>query len=389
MSADHSHSPDAAPIAISRPSLGREEEEAARDTLRSGWVGQGPRVAAFEERLAAVLEAPHVVAFSSGTSALHLSLLALGIGPGDDVLVPASSFVATANAVLMTGAQPRFADVDPATANLDVEDAARRLTPRTRALLVVHQLGLPADLEACLRLCARHGLSLVEDAACALGSRHGTEPIGRPHGALAAFSFHPRKVITTGEGGAVTTADATLAERLRRLRNHGAESQGVPPHRADAVRYPALGYNARMSDLAAAVGIAQLARLPALLERRAALAARYHARLGSHHALALPRLDPPGVTPSWQSFQLLVAGPHSPSSLADALAREGIDTRPGLTAIHREPLYATSNAGLSLPGAERIAERGLMLPLHPGLTYDDVDRVSTALLDALAREIPK
>lgn len=381
-----STTPNLPPIAISRPFLGEEEEQAAREALRSGWVGQGPRVAELEDRLKTLLGAPHAVALSSGTAALHLALLALEIGPGDEVVVPASSFIATANVVLMAGARPVLADVDPRTANLDVGDAAQRITSRTRALLVVHQLGLPADLPACLTLCARHDLALVEDAACALGSRHGAEPIGRPHGIMACFSFHPRKVITTGEGGAITTADGKLAERLRLLRNHGAEPTGLPVHRGDALRYPSLGFNARMSDLAAAVGLAQLGRLPVLLARRAALAARYHRLLEGHPALLLPDPAPTRVTPNWQSYQVLLSGecPHAPADLADALAAQGVDTRPGLTAIHREPLYAAANPGLTLPGVERIAARGLMLPLHPGLSDEDVDRVCEALTAALA-----
>lgn len=378
---------EAAPrIPISRPSLGAEEERAAAEALRSGWIGQGPRVAAFEAALAQTLGAPEVVVLSSGTAALHLALLALDVGPGDEVVVPASSFVATANAVLMTGARPVFADVDPHTANLDPEDATRRFTPRTRALMVVHQLGLPANLEACLALCESRGIPLVEDAACALGARVGGTPIGRPHGAVACFSFHPRKVITTGEGGAVTTADAGLATRLRALRNHGAEAGPGPAHHGGAVRYPALGYNARLSDLAAAVGIVQLGRLSGLVARRAALAARYHQRLGAQPDLELPELSPPGVTPCWQSYQLLLGpGCALPRDIvADALSLAGIDTRPGLTAIHTEPLYTAGAAPPSLPGTERVAARGLMLPLYPELTEAEVDRVCEVLLGVLS-----
>lgn len=371
---------------MARPVLGVEEAEAVASALRSGWVGQGPQVAAFEERLAELLGAAHVVAVSSGTTGLHVSLLALGIGPGDEVIVPASSFVATANAVLMTGARPVFADVHPRTANLDLQDAAARITTATRALLVVHQLGLPVDLRACLALCAERGISLVEDAACALGSWYGGEPIGRPHGAMACFSFHPRKVITTGEGGAISTSDSGLAEHLRRLRNHGALASGLPAHLPSAVTYPELGFNGRMSDLAAAVGLVQLGRLPALLERRAALAARYHRLLAGHSDLELPELAPSGVVPNWQSFQLLVSETSrlSRDALAEALFAAGIDTRPGLMALHREPLYSASAPLEGLPGAETVAARGMMLPMHPGLTDDDADRVAGKLLDVLS-----
>ncbi len=371
------------PIPITRPTLGPEEQAAVAETLASGWVGQGPRTAAFEQELARLTGAPHAVATSSGTAALHLALLTLGLGPGDEVLVPASSFIATANAVRMVGATPVFADVELGSCNLDPADAAGRITPRTRALLVVHQLGHPADLDACGDLAARHGLALVEDAACALGSRHRGTPVGRPHGALACFSFHPRKVITTGEGGAVTTADPALDARLRQLRNHGAEATGAPAHLPGALRFTALGYNHRMSDLQAAVGIAQLARLDALVARRRALAARYAARLGGHPAWDLPAA-PPEAEPNWQSYQLLLAEDHAPpvADVARALDTAGVASRPGLTALHREPLYHHPHAP-ALPNAERIAAWGLQIPLFPDLTDAQADRVCDALLAAV------
>jgi perosamine synthetase len=404
------------PIPITRPTLGPEEQSAVAETLASGWVGQGPRTATFEKELARLTGAPHAVATASGTAALHLALLALGLGPGDEVIVPASSFIATANAVRMVGATPVFADVALGACNLDPADAAARITPRTRALLVVHQLGHPADLDACGDLAARHGLALVEDAACALGSRYRGTPVGRPHGALACFSFHPRKVITTGEGGAVTTADPALDARLRQLRNHGAEASGAEAsgaeaHLPGAVRFTALGYNYRMSDLQAAVGLAQLARLDALVARRRALAARYAARLGGHPARrgghparrgghparrgghparrgghpawSLPQA-PPATEPNWQSYQLLLAEDHAPpvADVARALQAAGVASRPGLTALHREPLYHHPHAP-ALPNAERIAAWGLQIPLFPDLTDAQADRVCDALLAAV------
>ncbi len=372
------------PIPITRPTLGPEEEAAVAEVLRSGWVGQGPRTAAFEARLAEITGAPHALATSSGTTALHLALLALGLGPGDEVVVPASSFIATANAVRMVGAAPVFADVDLATCNLDPADATQRIGPRTRALLVAHQLGHPADLDGCRDLCAAHGLRLVEDAACALGSRYGDAPVGRPHGDVACFSFHPRKVLTTGEGGALTTADPALDDRLRRLRNHGAVATGQPAHAPGSVVYPDLGYNFRLSDLQAAVGLVQLDRLEALVARRQALAALYTERLRDHPALALPA-PRPNTESNWQSYQVLLtdACAGSPREVADALAHQGIATRSGLTAIHREPLYLAADAtGPALPHAERIAARGLFIPLFPDLSDAQAHRVCDALLEA-------
>jgi perosamine synthetase len=364
-------------LPIARPTLGDAEAAAVAEVLASGWVGQGPRVAALEARLAAFLGAPEVVVVSSGTAALHLALLALGVGPGDEVIVPSLSFVATANAVRHAVATPVFAEVEADTLNLDPADVARRITARTRVIMVVHQLGYPADLPALLALAHAHGLPLLEDAACALGSTLDGVPLGRPHGVAACFSFHPRKVITTGEGGAVTTADPALAEAVRRLRNHGASPA------PGGVAYDALGYNFRMSDLQAAVGGVQMDRLAALVARRRALAARYDARIGSLPGIALPRVIAGGEA-SFQSYHLRVTPecPRTVAEIATHLGREGIATRPGLTAIHREPLYARDD--LRLPATEALSREGLFLPLYPDLGEDDVDRVC----DAFAEMVP-
>lgn len=377
--ADDSAAPGPEPIPIARPWLGPEEEEALTAALRTRWVGQGPRVADFETRLAARLGAPHAVAVSSGTAALHLGLLAADLGPGHEVIVPGLSFIATANAVRMTGAEPIFADVDPETYNLDPADAAQRITPATRAILVVHQLGLPADLGALGRLTRKHNLLLLEDAACALGSRLGSDPIGRPHGALCCFSFHPRKVITTGEGGAVTTADDVLAARVRQLRNHGAANG---PDGAAEPSYVELGYNYRLSDLHAAVGLIQLDRLDEILARRRALAALYDARLGRHPGIQIPHV-PDGCTPNYQSYMLVVGDAHDPQALAETLASQGIATRSGLTAMHLEPAFADRRPAPALPHCERLSRRGLFLPLYPELTEEQAARVCDALLRAL------
>jgi perosamine synthetase len=371
-------------IPIARPWLGAAEARAVAEALADRWVGQGPRVAEFERRLAQRVGADHAVAVSSGTTALHLALVVAGVGPGDEVVLPALSFIATANAVRMTGADVVFADVDPVTLNLDPDDAARRITPRARALLVVHQLGLPADLPRLSGLAAERGLVLIEDAACALGSRHGDVPIGRPHGRLACFSFHPRKVITTGEGGAVTTGDAALAARLRQLRNHGAVAD---PRRPGGITYPEVGYNYRMSDLHAAVGLAQLDRLDEMLQRRQDIAGQYDARLSAHPGLALPP-RPPEATHSYQSYHVTLTDPAGPTSadLVVRLAARGIAARAGLTAIHREPAYADLAAG-PLPHAETLSRRGLFLPIYPELDEGAVARVCDSLLAALKGKV--
>lgn len=370
-------------IPITRPWLGAEEARAVAGALEDRWVGQGPRVARFERRLATWVGANHAVAVSSGTTALHLALVVSDMGPGDEVIVPALSFIATANAVRMVGARVVFADVDPATGNLDPADAARRITPRTRGLIAVHQLGLPADLARLAYLADEHGLTLIEDAACALGSRWQGEPIGRPHGALACFSFHPRKIITTGEGGALTVPDGETADRLRRLRNHGCEAAPDPP---EGIKYAGLGYNYRMSDLHAAVGLAQLDRLDEILKRRRDIARRYDTRLSCHPSLSTPPVVP-GATHNYQSYQVILTddAPTTAADLVVRLAARSISARGGLTAIHREPAYADETTP-PLPHTEALSRRGLFLPIYPELGDDDVARVCDALIAALEGE---
>ncbi len=373
-------------IPITRPWLGAAETQGVAEALEDRWVGQGPRVAQFERRLAARVGASQAVALSSGTTALHLALVATGLGPGDEVIVPALSFIATANAVRMVGGRVVFADVDPATLNLDPADAARRITPRTRGIIVVHQLGLPADLTRLGDLADKHHLTLIEDAACALGSSWRNTPIGRPHGALACFSFHPRKIITTGEGGAITTSDDSVANQLRRLRNHGGETtpDSTGQGRSQGpIHYAQLGYNYRMSDLHAAVGLAQLDRLDEILKRRRRIARRYDARLRNHPSLITPPVIP-DATHNYQSYHVTLTedAPATTADIVTRLAAESISAQCGLTAIHREPAYADEPTP-TLPHTERLNQRGLFLPIYPELTDDEVTRVCDALIAAL------
>jgi perosamine synthetase len=376
-------------VPLAKPSFGPEEERLLVQALRSGWVTQGPRVEEFEARFAEAVGAPHAVAVSSGTTALFLALHALGIGPGDEVIAPSLTFIATANAIVHAGATPVLVDVEPETCNLDPAAVAEAVTPRTRAILAVHQLGLPADLDALEAVAARHGLAFVEDAACAVGARHCGRPIGGS-GRPCAFSFHPRKLLVTGEGGMLTLADTALAGRLRRLRHQGMSISDLERHRSERAvveSYPEIGYNFRLSDLQAAVGIAQLARLEAFLAERRRLAARYDAAFAGSHVLR-PRA-PEWAAPNHQSYlvRLRGAGGEARQEVLDRLHARGIGARRGLMAVHLEPAYRDRPPRHPLPHSEAAAASTLVLPLVPGLADDDqdyvIDELRTAVTAAL------
>ncbi len=382
--------PDDEVLHVARPVLGAEEIAAVTEVIASGWVAQGPRVAAFESAFAAGQHAAHGVALTSCTTALHLALLVHGVGPGDDVVVPSLSFIATANAARYVGARPVFADVDPDTAALTVDTVAAALTPATRAVVVAHQGGVPADADALRRFCTERGLVLVEDAACAAGSTLRGRPVGQ--GALAAaWSFHPRKVITTGEGGMVTTDDPEVAARLRRLREHGMSVSAADRHgqvRAVQEHYLEVGFNFRMTDLQAALGLVQLDRLAGLVAERRALAARYQDLLAGTAELACVH-DPEYGTTNYQSFWVLLTDPRvDRDAVLDRLAEAGISARRGIMAAHLEPAYADTTAGApagALPATETLTRRSLILPLFPGMTSAQQDRVVAGLHAALVR----
>lgn len=365
-------------LPIIRPVLGAAEAEAAAAVVRSGWVLQGPQVAAFERELAAFTGAPHACAVSSGTAALYLALRAVGVGAGDEVVTVSHTFIATANAIRHCGATPVFVDVEARTFNVDPRLVEAALTPRTRAILCVHQIGMPCDLRALVALARAHGLPLVEDAACAAGSEvlwdGAWQRIGRPHGDIACFSFHPRKLLTTGDGGAITTARREWDERARSLRQHGT---------LDGSTFAEVGWNFRMTDIQAAVGRKQLERLPGLIVRRRALADAYREALASVPGVAAP-FEPEWARSNWQSYCVLLPEHAAHAAVAARLAAEGIATRPGITNVHRERAYAVTHGHLSLPASERARARALILPLSDDMTRADVDRVAQALARALA-----
>jgi dTDP-4-amino-4,6-dideoxygalactose transaminase len=374
-------------IPFSRPEFDESEARAVADVLASGWVSQGPKVEQFEELFAERIGVRHAVATTSCTTALHLALVVAGVGPGDEVICPSYSFIATANAILYAGATPVFADVEPDTWNLDPRDVEKRVTPRTKAILAVHQVGLAADLDR-LRAAAVPRVTIVEDAACAIGSTYHGRPVGSS-GNLACFSFHPRKTISTGEGGMLTTDDGDIAEHARRLRSHAASVSALSRHQAKGVvfeEYNELGYNYRLSDLQAAVGVEQLRKLDHLLARRRAAAGRYNAAFGSLAEVAIPAA-PSYAGHAYQSYGLYLTANcrcDRDETLRE-LAGLGISCRRGIPPIHLEPLYANRYGPISLPVTEEVAARSIFLPIFASLSDADQRRVIDAVRSLLTR----
>lgn len=379
-------------INVMKPWLGDEEARALADVVASGWVAQGPKVKEFESRFAKSQGVRHGVATSSCTTALHLALVVAGIGPGDDVVVPSLSFIATANAVTYVGARPVFCDVDPVTGNVTAETIHAALTLDTRAVIVVDQGGVPLDLDTIRRLCNRHEITVIEDAACAVGSTYKGRPVGV--GAdVAVWSFHPRKILTTGEGGMLTTNRADWAARARTLREHSMSVSAADRHGsllAPAEDYLEVGFNYRMTDLQAAVGIVQLGRLAAVLERRRDIAARYVAGLSRLPGLRLVS-DPPYGTTNFQSFwvEVLPNFGTTRDGLLEKLAESGISARRGIMAAHRQPAYRWRDSGGGLlQHTERLNDRTLILPVYHELDDDGLDRIIGAIRTAAAETRP-
>lgn len=365
-------------IPVAAPALVGREREYVDDCLASSWISSaGDYIERFEEAFAAICAVPHGIACSSGTSAIHTALLALGAGPGDEVIVPTLTFVASANPVVDCEATPVFVDAEPATWNLDPDRIAAAVTPRTTGILVVHLYGHPADMDPILEIAERHGLWVLEDAAEAHGAHYRDRVVGSI-GHAAAFSFYGNKIITTGEGGMVVTADAQLAERARLLRGQGQDP-------ARRYWFPRHGFNYRMTNVAAAIGLAQTERFAWHLGRRREIAGWYRERLGATAALSLsPELE-------WaRSAFWMTCATVAPEAACDrdglmaALHAAGIETRPFFTPMHALPLYRDVAAGHSFPVADDLAARGLNLPSGALLTRAEIDRVCDAVLAALA-----
>ncbi len=366
-------------IPIAKPYLTQDEAQAAYDTILTGWITQGPRVAEFEDKFAQYTGAHYAVAVSNCTTALHLSMIVAGIQEGDEVICPSLSYIATANCIRYVGAVPVFAEVDAATYNLDVADAARKITAKTRAILLVHQIGMPADIEAFSRLCKQHNLKLIEDAACAAGSSYRGKRIGS-HSELVCFSFHPRKVITTGDGGMIATSREDYYQRLKLLRQHGMAVSDRVRHESSNViitDHLELGYNYRMTDVQAAIGIKQLEKLDWIVNERRKIAAYYHEALKDIETIRLP-LEANGYFSNYQSYSVYLK-PNCPvvrNDLMQKLLEEGIATRSGIMTTHRETAYLEYCNGLKLPVSEDVCDRSILLPLYVPMEGTEMQKIT-------------
>lgn len=372
-------------IPIIRPVMDEREASAARRVILSGWITQGPEVAAFENEFAAFVGAPHACAVSNCTTALHLALLAVGVGAGDEVVTVSHSYIATANAIRHCGAEPVFVDIEPCSYNIDATLVEAAITSRTRAILCVHQMGMPCDLAAIVDIGARRSLPVIEDAACAVGSEilwNGRwERIGRPHADIACFSFHPRKVMSTGDGGMLTTANAGWDAKFRLLRQHGMSVPDTVRHGSAQVifeSYPIVGYNYRMTDIQAAVGREQLRRLPEIVARRRELANRYAELLAGSPGIETPA-EPTWGRTNWQSYCVRLADALDQRSVMQTLLEAGVSTRRGIMCSHREPAYAERHAQDRLPYSESAQEHCVVLPLYHEMTGAEQRKVAELL----------
>jgi perosamine synthetase len=375
-------------IPITRPVIGDEEVAAAGEVIRSGWLTQGERVEEFENAVARYVGSNHAVAVTNCTTALHLALVAAGVVPGDEVICPSFSFIATANAIVHAGARPVFVDIEPHTYNIDPDLIEAAITPRTKAIMPVDQIGLAADIPSIAAIAERHNLTVVEDAAPSLGATVGNRRVGSLS-PFTCFSFHPRKSITTGEGGLITTNDPRSAAWLRRVRSHAASTSDLQRHRSGTAafeEYRELGYNFRMTDIQAAIGVVQMHKLNAILAERRRLASRYAELLGGSDWLELP-YEPSGQVHTYQSYCVRLQPSLDRDRIMADLTAQGIATRRGVMAIHLEPFYRALCAGTELPVTEQCAAETLLLPLFPGLTDDEQGTVVGALLEAVAESV--
>jgi len=374
-------------IPVAKPYLGKEEAQNAYDTILTNWVTQGPRVQELEEKFAAYTGARYAVALSNCTTALHLSMIVAGIKEGDEVICPSMSYIATANSVMYVGAKPVFAEVESETFNIDPKHAEKLITPKTKAILIVHQVGLPADIDAFKALCEKHNLKLIEDAACAAGSSYKGKKIGS-HSDLVCFSFHPRKVITTGDGGMITTNNEAYYERLKLLRQHGMSVNDRVRHNSTTViieDHLEVGYNYRLTDIQAAVGVKQLERLDWIIAERKKIAEQYNKAFKEFDFIRLPAL-PQGYDTNWQSYILYLKknSPVKRNDLMQKLLDRGISTRRGVMTSHRESAYKNYKLVAPLPVSEDASDNSIVIPLYVPMTQEEVNYVIYNIREVLS-----
>ncbi|MDZ4712064.1 MAG: DegT/DnrJ/EryC1/StrS family aminotransferase [bacterium] len=369
-------------IPIAKPYLTKDEAQSAYDTILSGWVTQGPKVEEFEKQFCEYTGADHAVAVSNCTTALHLAMIAAGIQPGDEVICPSMSYIASSNSIKYAGGKPVFAEVNPVTYNIDPVHAETLITDKTKAILIVHQIGMPADIDAFKKISEKHNVKLIEDAACAAGSSYKGKKIGS-HSELVCFSFHPRKVITTGEGGMITTSNESYYKRMKLLRQHGMSVDNRARHQSEKLIFEdhvEVGYNYRMTDIQGAIGIMQLEKLDRIIDERRKIVKRYLEELSDIDCIRLP-FEADGYFSNYQSFSIYLKknAPLSRNELMQKMLDTGIATRRGIMNAHKETAYKSEYKNTKLPMSEDSADNSIMIPLYIPMSDDDVSKVISVL----------